>query len=97
MKKRNVDARRSSVTVFVFLVFLIIVLVIIAMIDIHLPSNSATRTTYMHISHVFLQIEISTETFRTDHTRVRFHFRMCVHVKFQIVYLMECLKGMYVF
>jgi len=43
----------------------------------------------VHISHVLFQVEITTESFGTRATLIRLTVRVSVHVKFQVVDLVE--------
>lgn len=43
----------------------------------------------MQLSHVLLEIEVATKPFGADSTRVWLLFVVCVHVKRQVVHLME--------
>jgi len=50
-------------------------------------SSSAIRQIGMRLSGVFLEVEIATETSRTDSTRERLDVTVRVHVKRQVVHL----------
>jgi len=44
----------------------------------------------VRFAHVFLEVEVATETTRADRTRERLHLAVSVHVKRQVVHLQFC-------